>query len=233
MDQFYLSKEFARLARRNGLEDEDLREAVDRAERGLVDADLGGLLIKQRVARRNQGRSSGFRTIIAYRRGTRAVFLHIIEKSRQATLSPVELETYQDLAKLIDRLTDAELDEQVKHAVGAGLNARRMMRKRKVYRSDALRSAHSAAADLYAVGSIDKETMRRFDKACLTDIDELKPMAIKRIREAAKMSQTVFALTLNVTPSLVSQWERGEKKPSGPSLKLLNLADKKGVEAIL
>jgi putative transcriptional regulator len=42
----------------------------------------------------------------------------------------------------------------------------------------------------------------------------------------------VFALTLNVTPSLVSQWERGEKKPSGPSLKLLNLADKKGVEAI-
>jgi len=47
------------------------------------------------------------------------------------------------------------------------------------------------------------------------------------------MSQAIFALTLNVTPSLVSQWERGEKKPSGPSLKLLNLVDKKGVEAIL
>jgi putative transcriptional regulator len=47
------------------------------------------------------------------------------------------------------------------------------------------------------------------------------------------MSQAIFALALNVTPSLVSQWERGEKKPSGPSLKLLNLADKKGVETIL
>ena len=54
-----------------------------------------------------------------------------------------------------------------------------------------------------------------------------------RTPQEAGMSQTVFALTLNVTPSLVSQWERGEKKPSGPSLKLLNLADKKGVEAIL
>lgn len=104
---------------------------------------------------------------------------------------------------------------------------------KKTYRSDALRSAHAVAKDLHAIGAIDKETMRRFDKACLTDIDELKPTAIKRIREAAHMSQTVFALTLNVTPSLVSQWERGEKKPSGPSLKLLNLADKKGVEAIL
>ena len=100
------------------------------------------------------------------------------------------------------------------------------------YRSDVLQSVHEAAADLHSIGAIDKETMRRFDKACLTDIDELKPRAIRRIREAAHMSQTVFALTLNVTPSLVSQWERGEKKPSGPSLKLLNLAEKKGVEAI-
>ena len=108
-----------------------------------------------------------------------------------------------------------------------------MMKKKTTYRSDALRSAHSAAADLYAVGAIDKATMRRFDKACLTDIDELNPRAIRCIREAAHMSQTVFALTLNVAPSLVSQWERGEKKPSGPSLKLLNLAEKKGVEAIL
>ena len=104
---------------------------------------------------------------------------------------------------------------------------------RKKYRSEVLQSVHEAAADLRSIGAIDKETMRRFDKACLTDIDQLKPTAIKRIREKAHMSQTVFALTLNVTPSLVSQWERGEKKPSGPSLKQLNLAEKKGVEAIL
>lgn len=104
---------------------------------------------------------------------------------------------------------------------------------KKTYRSDALRSAHSAAEDLYAIGAIDKATMLRFDKTCLTDVEDMPPGEIKRIRDEAGMSQTVFALTLNVTPSLVSQWERGEKKPSGPSLKLLNLADKKGVEAIL
>ena len=75
--------------------------------------------------------------------------------------------------------------------------------------------------------------MRRFDIACLTPVEELNPEAIRRIRESAHMSQSIFALALNVTPSLVSQWERGEKKPSGPSLKLLALADKKGIAAIL
>ena len=107
------------------------------------------------------------------------------------------------------------------------------MARKASYRSDVLHSAHLAAKDLHAIGAVDKATMRRFDKACLTDIEELPPTAIQRIRNDAGMSQTVFALTLNVTPSLVSQWERGEKKPSGPSLKLLNLADKKGVTAIL
>lgn len=107
------------------------------------------------------------------------------------------------------------------------------MTRKKTYRSDLLRSLHSAAEDLHAVGAIDKATMRRFDVACLTPVEALRPEEIKRIREKARMSQALFALALNVTTSLVSQWERGEKKPSGPSLKLLALADKKGVEAIL
>ena len=108
-----------------------------------------------------------------------------------------------------------------------------MMARKGTYRSDVLRSAHLAAQDLHAIGAIDKATMRGFDRTCLTQIEELDSDAIKRIRNDAGMSQSVFALTLNVAPSLVSQWERGEKKPSGPSLKLLNLADKKGVDAIL
>lgn len=103
----------------------------------------------------------------------------------------------------------------------------------KKFRSDPLRSAHEAAKDLHAIGAIDKLTMRQFDKACLTDVEPLDAAAIQHIRAAARMSQTIFALVLNVTPTLVSQWERGEKKPSGPSLKLLNLAWKKGVEAVL
>ena len=101
------------------------------------------------------------------------------------------------------------------------------------YRSDALRSLHAVAEDLHAVEAIDKATMRRFDVACLTPAEALAPEAIRRIRESANMSQAIFALALNVTTSLVSQWERGEKRPSGPSLKLLALADRNGIEAIL
>lgn len=113
MKHMYLTKEFARLARRNGLDDDHLCDAIDRAERGLVDADLGGLLIKQRVARAGEGRSGGFRTVVCYRRGTRAVFLHLFEKSRRANLSKVELEIYQDLADKFDKLSDQQLDELV------------------------------------------------------------------------------------------------------------------------
>jgi hypothetical protein len=110
---FYLSKEFARLARRSKVADEQLWDAVDRAEAGSVDADLGAGLIKQRVARPGKGRSGGFRTIIAYRRGGRAIFLHLFAKAQQANLGPLELETYQELARAYDRLNDSQLDELV------------------------------------------------------------------------------------------------------------------------
>jgi putative transcriptional regulator len=108
-----------------------------------------------------------------------------------------------------------------------------MSTKRKDYRSDPLRSVHLAMEGLHKIDAIDKATMRRFDLACLTPAETLAPDAIRRIRETANMSQALFAKALNVTTSLVSKWERGEKRPSGPSLKLLALADKKGVEAIL
>ncbi|MBM6594004.1 DNA-binding transcriptional regulator [Microvirga sp. BT291] len=107
------------------------------------------------------------------------------------------------------------------------------MKSERRYRSSPLQSLHAAAEDLLAVGAIDKMTMRRFDVACLTPVDDLHPDGIRQIREKAHMSQALFAMALNVTTSLVSQWERGEKKPSGPSLKLLALADKKGIDAIL
>ena len=108
-----------------------------------------------------------------------------------------------------------------------------MSSAKRTFRSDALRSLHDVARDLHAVEAIDKATMRRFDLACLTPVEDLRPDRIRRIRETANMSQAIFALALNVTTSLVSQWERGEKKPSGPSLKLLALADRKGINAIL
>ncbi|BDV32844.1 helix-turn-helix domain-containing protein [Methylocystis iwaonis] len=107
------------------------------------------------------------------------------------------------------------------------------MTQTKRYRSGALQSLHEVAEDLHDVGVIDKATMRDFDLSCLTPVEPLEPEAIKRIREKSHMSQATFALALNVTKILVSKWERGEVRPSGPSLKLLALADRKGIEAIL
>jgi len=104
---------------------------------------------------------------------------------------------------------------------------------KKTDRSDALRSAHLIARDLHAGGAIDKATLRRFDLSCLTPVEPLGPAAIRAIRETAQMSQAIFARTPNVTPSLVRKWERGEKKPGGPSLKLLALVNRKGIDAIL
>jgi putative transcriptional regulator len=108
-----------------------------------------------------------------------------------------------------------------------------MANTKRKYRSETLESAHSAATGLYKIGVIDKATMRYFDRACLTPVENFKPRAIRSIRTKANLSQSVFASALNVPTSLVSQWERGEKKPSGPSLKLLALVKNKGIDAIL
>jgi putative transcriptional regulator len=102
----------------------------------------------------------------------------------------------------------------------------------KKYKSDAMAAIHEMMEDLHVGGVIDKQTMRRFDEACLTPIRPLQPAEIKAIREKEHVSQTVFANYLNVTSSLVSKWERGEKRPSGASLKLLSLVEKNGLAAV-
>lgn len=102
----------------------------------------------------------------------------------------------------------------------------------KKYRSGAMAAIHETMAALHDIGAIDKQTMRGFDDACLTPVRPLKPEEIKAIRERENVSQTVFANYLNVTSSLVSKWERGEKRPSGASLKLLSLVGKNGLAAV-
>ena len=92
----FKEKGFSRFQRKNGIRDEALCRAVRDAAAGLIDADLGHGLIKQRVARANQGKRGGYRTIIAYRAKQRAVFLFGFAKSRRANLDPDEL---QELAK--------------------------------------------------------------------------------------------------------------------------------------
>jgi putative transcriptional regulator len=102
----------------------------------------------------------------------------------------------------------------------------------KQYKSEAMAAIHEAMEAIYEVGAIDKKTMREFDEACLTPIRELKPEEIRAIREREHVSQSVFAHYLNVTVNIISKWERGEKKPSGTSLKLLSLVERKGLLAI-
>jgi putative transcriptional regulator len=102
----------------------------------------------------------------------------------------------------------------------------------KKYRSDAMAAVHETMEALHKVGAIDKQTMRRFDDACLTPVQSISPKQIKLLRKRENVSQTVFANYLNVTPNLVSKWERGEKRPSGPALKLLSLVDKHGIAAV-
>lgn len=101
------------------------------------------------------------------------------------------------------------------------------------YKSEALEAIHSTVIDMYDIGVIDKKTMRQFDRSCLTPIHVFLPNEIKALREHEKVSQSVFAYCLNVSKDLISQWERGVKKPAGTSLKLLSLISKKGLQAIL
>ncbi len=81
----------------------------------------------------------------------------------------------------------------------------------KKYRSDAMASIHETMESLHKLGAIDKQTMRRFDEACLMPVQPLTLRQIKALREREHVSQTVFANYLNVTPNLVSKWERGRR----------------------
>ena len=102
----------------------------------------------------------------------------------------------------------------------------------KVYKSKIAGAVHETMSDLHEGGLLDKKTMRHFDVQCLTKIEPLSPEQIKEIRGKEDVSQTVFAHYLNVSPGTVRQWESGEKRPAGASLKLLLIVKNKGLEAI-
>jgi len=105
----FKTKPFARFAGREGIADEDLCETVRQAERGLVDADLGGGVIKQRLARKGEGKSGGFRTIVLLRRGSKAFFVYGFAKSDRDNISRDELKAFRRLADEMLALDDAAL----------------------------------------------------------------------------------------------------------------------------
>ena len=103
---------------------------------------------------------------------------------------------------------------------------------KKQYKSNIMAAVHEAAEDLHTAGVLTVRTLREFDALCLTPVVPLTAEEIRALRDREKASQAVFARYLNVTPGLVSKWERGEKRPHGPSLKLLSLVKKKGLSAV-
>ena len=94
-------------------------------------------------------------------------------------------------------------------------------------------SVHKSAKGLNKAGLLDEMTMREFDALCLPPVKEYSARQIKRIRLKHKASQAVFAAYLNTSKSTVQKWEQGQKKPNGPSLKLLNLVEQKGLQALV
>lgn len=107
------------------------------------------------------------------------------------------------------------------------------MKKVDATKKRLLKEAHEMAQSLHKSDIITMASMREFDALCLADVKELSASKIKKIRLCAGISQAVFAKLINVSTAAIKQWERGERKPSGAALKLLNLVEAKGIEAVI
>jgi len=106
---------FERFARKEKIPDPALIDAVARAENGQVDADLGGGVIKQRIARPGRGKSGGYRTIIFFRRGERAVFAYGFAKSDRANIDDDEEKQFKEAARHVLQLTEKQIEALVKN----------------------------------------------------------------------------------------------------------------------
>jgi len=109
----FKTKWLDRFARREGISDASLLEAIARAKRGLIDADLGGGLIKQRVARPGRGRSGGYRLIVVYRARDRSVFIYGFAKNERENIAADELEDLRIIAAEFLAADEAGFDEIV------------------------------------------------------------------------------------------------------------------------
>ena len=106
----FKGRKFHKFCQAEKIADNLLLDAVRRANRGLIDADLGGGLIKQRVARLGQGRSTGFRTVVIYRSGTLAVFVAGFAKSSKDNLQIDELRLLHQTARKVLKWNDREIE---------------------------------------------------------------------------------------------------------------------------
>lgn len=114
MIRIFQNQAFARFAIKSGINNASLCKAVKNIENGLIDANLGGGVIKQRVPREGQGKSGGFRTMILFKIGTRAFFVHGFAKNEQDNISDADLLALKRLATKMLNYTDTELNEAIK-----------------------------------------------------------------------------------------------------------------------
>ena len=111
----FKNKAFDRFASREHIQDAELYEAVAAADAGRIDADLGGGVIKQRIARAGQGKSGGFRTIVLFRKGQHAFFVYGFAKNERDNIRPDELKAFRALAKEMLRYENSALDASLKN----------------------------------------------------------------------------------------------------------------------
>jgi putative transcriptional regulator len=107
------------------------------------------------------------------------------------------------------------------------------MRQKRKSTSRILDAVHETASGLHKAGFIDKRRMHEYDALCLIPVPVYSKTKIRALRGRHNISQSVLAAVLNTSVSTVRQWEIGDKHPSGPSLKLLHLLDRKGLDALL
>lgn len=107
--RIFKNKFIAKFAEKQGIDDTDLREAVNRAENGLIDADLGGGVIKQRIARQGQGKSGGYRSIILFKQSDKAFIVYALAKSNRANITREELVIFKQAADVYLNYSDEEL----------------------------------------------------------------------------------------------------------------------------
>lgn len=105
--------------------------------------------------------------------------------------------------------------------------------KRPTHKSRILESVHETAQDLNQLGFIDKRAMQQYDALCIEPVPAYSPEQIRTLRDRYRISQAVLASILNTSLSTIQKWEIGDKHPGGPSLKLLNILDRKGIEALV
>lgn len=106
---------FGRFARKEKISADALWDAVDRAEKGLLDADLGGGVIKQRIARPGEGKSKGYRSIVLYRKGDKAFFVYGFPKSDLGNIRDDEAEQFKRAAKMILTLSDDQICQLIEN----------------------------------------------------------------------------------------------------------------------